>query len=58
MQDPAASEMEFFVILVKGFWPSTSISKGSTCGIVGFVYTFWLLLIMFLIYKIENIHSY
>ena len=40
IQDPAASEMEFFVILVKGFWLSTSISKGSTCGIVGFVYTF------------------
>ena len=58
MQDPVASEMEFFVILVKGLWLSTSISEGSICDVVGFVDTFRLLFIRFVIYKIKNIHSY
>ena len=57
MQDTVASEMELILILVEGFWPLTSTAKDSVWGAVGFLDTFWLLL-MFVIYLIKNIQSY
>ena len=56
--EPCSLWNEIHLILVGGFWPLTSITKGSVWGaVVGFLDTFWLLP-KFVIYLIKNIHSY
>ena len=57
IQEPVASEMDSFAILVKDFSPLGGITEFLAWGAAEFLDTFWFLF-RFIIYLIKNIHSY